>query len=344
MKILVSNVSKTLHCVLTIWLVSKQCESLLNNIDRVYQSEVKEVIREKSNEGKMQESEYWCELHHGAARLLSYLRASKRLVATRKSLPELFENFEVCFVKSSSPARCPLKTRPVGDGLSMREIIGRMTSDPAESERYQSCAQQLEKLELDKDIQEKAWEKTLRPIVHAEILVLDSLVKDGGTNFSRFFKGYKYIGCSKPTCRLCDYYFSFHPSGFQVRQSHRNIYHNWRAPDVYGMLGSAVMKETEALLMKILGRVREDAFRTLLEKLPDSKQHDSNTEPTYPPGWISNRESEPNDNLATAFQNFGICRSWDDSKFTSSIRGSLDTIESLPAEDDFDEDEGGAKL
>lgn len=292
----------------------------------------------------MHESKHWYELHHGAARLLSYLRASKRLIATRKSLPELFENFEVCFVKSSTPARCPLKTRPVGDGLSMREIIGRMTSDPAELEKYQGYAQQLEKMELDKDIQEMEWEKTLRPIVHAEILVLDSLVNDGSTNFSRFFKGYKYIGCSKPTCRLCDYYFSFHPSGIQVRQSHRNIYPNWRAPDVYGVLGSAAMKETEALLIKILGRVREDAFRTLLEKLPDSKRHDSNTEPTYPPGWISTRESEVDEPLATAFQNFGISRSWDDSKFTSSRRGSSDTIESLSTEDDFDEDEGGVKL
>jgi hypothetical protein len=209
----------------------------------------------------------------------------------------------------------------------MRDIIGRMTSDPTAIESCRAHAQELEKFEVDKSIQKQAGNKTFRPIVHAEVLLLDSLCRDGGTRSSRFFGGYRYIGCSKPTCRLCDYYFSFHASGVEVRPTHRNLYLNWRMPDMYRNQGPGAEKEREKIINKILGRVREDAFRTLTEKVPERKLHDSNTEPTYPIDSISTREHEDIDHLATAFKAFDIGYSGDEAMPNSGPRGSFDAVD-----------------
>ena len=130
----------------------------------------------------MNESEFWCELRHSTGRLLSYLGAAKVLVSARKQWPELFENFEVRFILSSVPARSPLRKK---ETISMEKIIGRMTSDPEEMKSYQACAQELEKLGLDDNIRKQAGLKTFRPIVHAEVLILDSLERDGGTHSFR---------------------------------------------------------------------------------------------------------------------------------------------------------------
>jgi hypothetical protein len=250
----------------------------------------------------MNESKCWCELRHAAGRLLSYLQAVKVLVSARKRWPELFDNFEVCYIASSSPAQCPLRNKQKVERLSAEQIIGRMTSDPKVMESYKALAQELEKFGLDQNIRERAGHRKFRPIVHAEVLLLESLGRDGGTHPSRFFNGYKYIGCSKPTCRLCDYYFSFHASGVEVRPTHRNLYPNWRMPDVYRDQGPGAEKEREKLMNKILARIREDAFRTLSEKVPERKTHDSNTEPTYPIDSIPGRELEDIDHLATSFE------------------------------------------
>lgn len=346
MVILVSATFLIHHYALNIRLVSRRCENLIHNIDRVYQSEVNELIRNRSNEGRMNESKCWCELRHAATRLLSYLEATRSLVSTRKRLPELFENFKVCYIKSSLPADCPLKNKNRVDKLTMKEIIGRMTSDAISLEKHQGYAQQLERLGVDKNIQEQEWHKILRPFVHAEILVLESLLENGGTNSSTFFGGYKYIGCSKPTCRLCGYYFSFHPSRVEVRQGHPNLYPNWRVPDVSNRHNPGAEKERENLMNKILSCVRDDAFRTLVEKVPERKQHDSNTEPTYPYpiDGISIRETEENNHLARSFQNLAITRSQGDWRSTSSTHGLSDAIDSFAAEDDSDEEGGGAKL
>jgi hypothetical protein len=223
----------------------------------------------------------------------------------------------------------------------MTGIVGRMTSDPTVLESCKAYAQELERFQVDKIVQRQA--KNIRPFVHAEVLVLESLVRDGGTHYSRFFGGYKYIGCSKPTCRLCDYYFLFHESGIEVRPGHRNIYPNWRMPNVYRDQGPGAEKEREELMMNVLDRVRDDTFRTLIEKIPEKKLHDSNTEPTYPIDSISARDSEDIDQLAAAFKAFDIGYPQDDAMPNSNPRGSFDAADLFATEMD-DEEEGGAKL
>lgn len=346
MTTLVSIPSILYYLVLNTWLVSEKGERLINAISRLYQSEIDELVRDKAKEGRMNESECWCELRHAAGRLLSYLQAVKVLVSTRKRWPALFEDFEVCYVFSSAPDRCPLGSGRKVKELTMGDIIGRMTSDPQASESYRAHAKELEKFEVDKDLQMLAGGKTFRPIVHAEVLILESLQNDGGTHPSRFFGGFRYIGCSKPTCRLCEYYFSFHASGVEVRPAHRNIYPSWRMPDVHSSQGPRARRDREKLMEKILGRVRGDAFRTMIEKVPEKKVHDSNTEPTYPVEIISDDEPEDIDNLTTEFESFDIGYPSYEEKPDFKSRISVDALNLSAADSDAEEGEegGGAKL
>ncbi|CZR61727.1 uncharacterized protein PAC_11624 [Phialocephala subalpina] len=271
---------------LNIALVAKRCEILINSISRLHQSEVHEFICNRTKEGRMDQSEKWSELRHTAGRLLSYLRAAKSLVSMPKRWPELFENPRVCYVPSSVPDPCPFRGKRSLDRLTAHGIIGRMTSDLSKQEEYRAHAQQLQKIGLDKALQGLEKRK-FRPIVHAEVLLLESLESAGGTHPSKFFKGYKYIGCSKPTCRLCCHYFSVHPSGVEVRRTHHNLYPPWRMPDVYENQGPEAERGRKDLMNQVLSLIRVDTFRVLKEKLAEGKRHDSNTESTYPRGSAS---------------------------------------------------------
>lgn len=226
----------------------------------------------------------------------------------------------------------------------MCDIIGRMTSDPQAMESYKALAQELEKFEVDTIIRKQAGLKTFRPIVHAEVLVLESIARDGGTHSSRFFNGYRYIGSSKPTCRLCEYYFSFHASGVAVRPPHRNVYPNWRMPDVYQDQGYKAVKEREKLMEKILFKIREDAFRTLAEKVPERKFHDSNTEPTYPIDYTADREPGDTEHLVLGFKKLDIGYSGDETLLLSSPTGSYHAGDVFIAESGDEREDGGVKL
>ena len=290
-------------------LVSQNCESLLKHIDHLYKSEIEVLIRRRAREGRMNRSECWSELRHLAGRLLSYLRAAKTLVSTSKLWPELFDNYTVHYIASSVPGRYIFKGKHSPEKMSADLIVRCMTSDTQKREEYREHAQELQKFELDKSIRAKTSKQKFRPIVHAEVLLLDWLEKDGGTHPSRFFNGYKYIGCSKPTCRLCEHYFSVHASGVEIRSPHRNLYTNWRMPDVYEDNGPQAKKDTEKLMGKILELVRKDTFRVLVEKVPEGKRHDSNTDPTYPIASISAGRTENIEHLEESLKNLDLSSS-----------------------------------
>jgi hypothetical protein len=82
--------------------------------------------------------------------------------------------------------------------MSADRIVRHTTADDAKQEEYKGHAQELQKFELDKSTRNMASPQKFEPIVHAEVLDLDWLERYGGTHPSRFFNGYKYIGCSKP--------------------------------------------------------------------------------------------------------------------------------------------------
>jgi OTT_1508-like deaminase len=172
---------------------------------------------------------------------------------------------------------------------------------------------------------------------------LDWLEGDGGSHPSRFFNGYKYIGCSKPTCRLCEHYFSVHASGVEVRPPHRNLYPNWRVPDVYEDQGPQAIENRESLMANILKLVRKETFRVLLEKLPEGKRHDSNTDQTYPLGSISGGRAECMEHLDSSLKDLELDFSDHEEFYSLAEPDSFDKCEEVtPASDDDDEDGGAA--
>lgn len=223
----------------------------------------------------------WAELRHAAGRLLSYFQVPKTLIEARKKWEHLFHDFEVDFVRSSSLLPNPINNKRVNAEM----IIGRMLSDEAQIQAHRADVEELQKFELDLKITEQVTKQSWKPLVHAEVLIHQSMLDEFGPNGphpSQFFSRYRYIGSSKPTCRLCDYYFTASASGIDVRETHRNLYVVWRFPDVYGHPGQAAVKRRERILNRMLERIRHDTLRTLSDKIPEKKNHDSNTDPTYP--------------------------------------------------------------
>ena len=218
-------------------------------------------------------SESWRELKHCVSRILAYEEAMKSLFKARVEWPELFDNFKACQIPSSKP-----ESRLLGrTSHSATSIIGRMTSDPAIMSTFHEYAQDMRKFELDERLREECTKSGFKPFIHSEVLVQDWISRLGQKQQLRFFNNWKYIGSSKPPCRMCKYYFEACGSDIVMRASHENIYPNWKLPDAHGPGGSVAARRWQKSLNKMMEKIREDAFKIMVEKCSAGKTHDSNT-------------------------------------------------------------------
>jgi hypothetical protein len=80
-------------------------------------------------------------------------------------------------------------------------------------------------------------------------------------------------------------------------------------PDVYEENGPQAKKDTEKLMDKILELVRKDTFRVLVEKVPEGKRHDSNTDPTYLIASISAGRTENIEHLEESLKSLDLSSS-----------------------------------
>jgi hypothetical protein len=222
-------------------------------------------------------SKPWCELRHYLGRLVSYRHAAETLVASYDRWPDLFEPARVVFVRSSDRMLRPITNL----GLSAVDIIRNMSSKE-ESQLYLQQAEDMQKLGLDDRIRKVVNNKRFRPIVHAEVLVHSYLLRYSVGQHITYWGGWKYIGSSKPTCRLCSYYFFLQRDGVSVRPTHNNLYPSWRLPDINHDQSPGTITNHEELQSTLTMLVRKDAKRTLNEKRPKGKLHDSNTVSTIP--------------------------------------------------------------
>jgi hypothetical protein len=268
----------------------------------------------------------WAELLHATGRLLSYWFAIRILINARRSRPELFKDYEVVAVPSSSLGRNPILNKCP----SLEAVIGRMTGDPFKLAIFGDRAEEFSGKGLDVKLYLKVTDKNFHTIVHAEVLLEASLDKDGLTHPANFYKNSRYIGCSKPMCRLCEYYFVAKGSGFQYRSGHGNLYIKWRMPDVYPSDGKQAIKERETIANNISSPIRDDVFQIMRDRTVQTKRHDSNTEPTNP--------------LATAASYLHSVVG--DGEAVSAAVGELRLKERDDASDDqvSDDDEGGVAL
>ncbi|KAH0438542.1 hypothetical protein CcaCcLH18_03249 [Colletotrichum camelliae] len=259
------------------------CEKLLRGISVIKGTTIDQAITDYAREGHMAGSDSWRELRHFLGRFLSFRQASNAIVGAKDRFPALFQDFTITKISSSQPAPKPI-TR--SRSVTARSIISNMiTDDDDDREYFFEHATAMQMFNLDDEIQRQISKRTFRPRVHAEIIVHNYLLEKGLQQSSQYWNGWKYIGSSKPTCRLCSYYFGAHPDRMTVRKSHLNLYPNWRLPGLPEALRSE-NPDAKALhlLQQITERVQDDAKRSLEERRPVGRNHDSNTHSTLPSG------------------------------------------------------------
>ncbi|KAL1843197.1 hypothetical protein VTJ49DRAFT_2748 [Mycothermus thermophilus] len=269
---------------------ARHVESLLQTIDTHYENALDEYMKRFSDPDSP-----WRELRHAIGRLLSYFIAVRVLFTARKLWPLLFVDFKVATVPSSMPLEQPRDYRRTAN-----KIITRMTCNKTEVETFQRHAASLQKHGLDKHISQQADPDRFRPIVHAEVLLLDSVLRsrlaadrdgDGPLRFFGEAEFGRYIASSKPTCLLCHAYFTVHPEGVLCRPSHGNLYYNWRAPDLHPDDAEGAVKEREDILEKMVKIVRAETFRAIRERSYTRSRHDSRDTPSDPLGSTALTES-----------------------------------------------------
>lgn len=259
------------------------CERVFLFIDDNQRLKLGDSISEQAREGKMDSSKPWLELRHFLGRLHSYHIAVKTMLRARRFWDRLWDDIKVTVIPSATAIPHPLnKKRP-----NASEIIGRMTSAEELLETYRSRAARLQELHLDEKILAECNSSSHTHTVHAEILVLDYVLRYlRDTEDAHFYSSWQYIGTCKPVCRLCNYYFMAHPSRVQVRESSNNLYPHWRVPDVFD---ESTMAETERHLQAVIVRTRADALRSLMSQTLQGRKYDSNSFSDMPPPFASLR-------------------------------------------------------
>ncbi|CAH0016428.1 unnamed protein product [Clonostachys rhizophaga] len=258
------------------------CDRLMKALDKFeQQSPANETITQMSKDirkrGHNSSNDCWPEMLHAVKRTLAYQSSIEFFKKTHAAFPELFQRFEVSFLPSSTPLPnseiCRVKS------YQAEGIVNRMTRRADYHEKFKQLVNDLQVFDLDKRIQAEYEKASFRPIVHSEAHLHGWLGNTpGGFSESRFFRGWKYIGSSKPTCKLCHYYFQEHGSGVGHRICHSNLYPCWRLPDVPVSAGTAGERDRQVIYDRIIERVRSDAFDIIGKKAaPRYRMHDSNT-------------------------------------------------------------------
>ncbi|KAL2258613.1 hypothetical protein VTK26DRAFT_8023 [Humicola hyalothermophila] len=264
-------------------------QALLNTINTHYRPSLENYLKQKTRGNNITRDSPWSEARHALGRLLSYFIAVKVLIEARQLWPQLFVDFEINWIPSSVPSRDPPDIRRNAKGIIHR--MGRKATMNA----YQQHERDLQShKKLDDLIKKKVHPSQFRPIVHAEVHLLDSVLRDQakadaeGEDPLRFFNEAEfggYIGSSKPTCLLCHYYFNAHPSGVQCRSTHGNLYPNWRPPSVFESDGAEAEEERDAIVEAMIKDIRNETVRAIQQRSSTRKRHDSRDTPTNP--WRS---------------------------------------------------------
>jgi hypothetical protein len=230
-----------------------------------------DVRHRLARENDMMSTTFWSDYVHVAGRLLSYKRAVDLMDLVAGIWPQLFSDFQICMISSSSTESGILPANP----WTAAKIFEGMSSDKAVLSHFAKLLDSFSVHDIDVEISE-LWGHTPQPIVHAELLVHSWLENtEGGIRPERFFNRWKFIGTSKPPCKLCSYFFDEYPTDVQVRPSHQNVYFAWRMPDVFEHQGDASIRTRMLVMESIKTRIRADVVRILSEKISDGRRHDS---------------------------------------------------------------------
>ncbi|KAL7818015.1 hypothetical protein V8C44DRAFT_319870 [Trichoderma aethiopicum] len=254
-----------------------KCETTIQLLIRIDRSQAGKIIESRAQEDRIagyRSMECWADLLHTMRRILAYQQSVQFFLLAKEKWPSLFQNATVDFLASSRPVPKPSRNK----SLSAEGIVGRMTRKEKVMKMFKRFVQDLQAFDLDDRIKQEFGRRTFRPTVHAEVLLLDWISKRNKTAPVSFFNGYRYIGSSKPTCKLCDFYFQEHKLDVGHRLSHGNLYSSWRVPDVFPHQGQGEFDNRQVMVDRLLERVRKEAFDLVSKKaVPSVKVDDSLT-------------------------------------------------------------------
>ncbi|KAH7635426.1 hypothetical protein B0T09DRAFT_353897 [Sordaria sp. MPI-SDFR-AT-0083] len=261
----------------------KTCKIIIHQLANTFSSKrLKDILVARSDAGRTAmkghtSMECWSDLVHTAQRILAYHGSVQYFFRARDEWPQLFQSkIEILVLFSGNVRDAPRRNK----SFTAKSIVGRMTSNQKLLTIFKRFVEELQLLDLDDRLVE-AYNTNTDMAVHSEVLLHHWLLTDHGKgeiNPSMFFNSWPYIGSSKPTCKLCKYYFEESRSGIEARPSHGNMYPKWRLPDVYDSHDSEAVKRRQVILDRILQRVRTEVFNAIKKKRPlNYKQEDSNT-------------------------------------------------------------------
>ncbi|KAG4291641.1 hypothetical protein FPRO06_13862 [Fusarium proliferatum] len=254
------------------------CETLIKAITNLEQADINTMISQRAKDAEMTRSEPWCKLRHFLGRWLSYRKAALAIVAVSDRWPELFLDFEITMVPSGSRLPNPILRSDLTSAIIVQNIAAQEKSQ--DSQLLQGT-EGLEQIGIDDIIRASQTSRNFRPLLHAEVLVYEHLSKSGQTAVECYWNRWNYIGSSKPTCRLCHYYFeALQEDKPGVRPTHNNLYRNWRLPECDNDESLGIAQDE--LLNKLAQRLRTDVIETLKEKKTGRKARDSNTYSSFP--------------------------------------------------------------
>ena len=180
---------------------------------------------------------------------------------------------------SSEPSPSPPVIR-----RSLSRIFSRMTANSDTLNLYCRNATFLQSIRLDERVQEMG---KFRPIVHAEVLVDDSVRRFNRLKYQYghapvpFFNEAifgKYIGSGKPVCYLCALYFEARSSdhdAVEVRESHPNLYCTWRVPDLFEGDDKETDGQRRLKLEYMVKAIRNTIWSALANRLVATRRFDS---------------------------------------------------------------------
>ncbi|KAM0217830.1 hypothetical protein ACHAPQ_011806 [Fusarium lateritium] len=316
----------------------EQCQEAYKNIIQAIKGflteKAKAYIEERAvTQGRFNDGrsfKCWPDLRHSLSRLQNYRRTVQDLIGAEKEWSELFQEFVVVPVESSTKDLNPLGKK----SDSADAIIGRMCGDEASQEKYRRLAQNLQGMDLDDRIRQRNT-PSFRPFVHAEILVLEWVMANSNSPSVRFFENWKYIGSSKGACQLCRYYFDTpgQHNGIETRASHGNLYMSWRFPDLYESDGSFGKTRRQVIFNSMIDKIRVEAQGILVSRNSEGKRHDSSTHP------LSVRHTDVQTDLsAPSLSDVDEL----EQEFAKGL--GLDSPDNSFEESDFDDENGGTSL
>ncbi|CAH0052818.1 unnamed protein product [Clonostachys solani] len=257
------------------------CDRMMKALEKFEKSPASETIIQMSRDirarGHNSSNDCWPEMLHAVKRILAYPSSIRFFKEAHAAFPELFEEFQISFLPSSIPLAKSQICR--AKSYQAEGIVNRMTRKMEHYEKFKKLVSDLQLFNLDDRIRAEYEKDSFRPFVHSEAHLHGWLGNTpGGFSEARFFRGWRYIGSSKPTCKLCHYYFQEHGSGVGHRICHSNLYPCWRLPDVPVSAGTAGEQDRQVIYDRIIQRVRKDAFDIIGKKAaPKYRMHDSNT-------------------------------------------------------------------